>query len=359
MTSLAALVINSLILALAAMAYFGLSSRMARLEDAMLTRPAPVQVGTAAPNISLGGSSGRLLPYGTASEGVSLRLSAHLGAARAANGGALARTLPPARSAPLAQVARETSPPPQAAPVQPSPVATEPAPASPRPSGAQVTVEDQPGQSWIGRVRSAISGSPDNAEVMSGMRDALRLGTDAAVARLGTPGGYKDDDAVRIRLPRKLEAVRNVLKSVGMATLMDALQSQMNEAAELTANYTGQVFHKAINEMPPASPERLLSGSQAATDHLESRMKNRIISELKPVIEARLAEVGALDTYDQAMGVYGALPFVPTIDGDLSNFVTTKVMDAVFYYVGENEQIIRQDPDYRSTPALRAVFGDS
>ncbi len=353
MTSLTALVINSLILALAAMAYFGLSSRMAKLESALLARPAPVQVATSVPDIAPT-SSTRLLPYGMSGERVSLQLSAELGAARSTNSARLvgaARSAPPRSQAP----APRQPEPARAAPV----AAATPAPAVSTPIEQEVS-ENVPAQSWIGRVRSAIGGAPDNAEVMTGMRDALRLGTDAAVARLGTPGGYKDDEAVRIRLPRKLEAVRNVLKSVGMATLMDALQSQMNEAAELTANYTGQVFHKAINEMPAATPERLLAGSQtAATDHLQNRMRNRIVSELKPVIEARLAEVGALDTYDQAMGVYGALPFVPTIDGDLSNFVTTKVMEAVFHYVGENEQIIRQDPTRRSTPALRAVFGES
>lgn len=80
------------------------------------------------------------------------------------------------------------------------------------------------------------------------MKDALKVGTDNVVTRLGTSGGLSADDAVRITLPKSLRTAKKWLDKVGMADGLTDLKQKMNEAAfrENPAKRTTELLQKVF-----------------------------------------------------------------------------------------------------------------
>ena len=79
--------------------------------------------------------------------------------------------------------------------------------------------------------------------------------------------------------------------------------------------------------------------------------------EMAPVVNRSLSEVGAIKSYDNVMGQYKQLPFVPDAKANLTDYVVTKGMDGIFYYLAKEEAAIRQNPAKRTTALLKKVFG--
>jgi hypothetical protein len=79
--------------------------------------------------------------------------------------------------------------------------------------------------------------------------------------------------------------------------------------------------------------------------------------EMQPVVDQSLAEVGAVQAYDNVMGEYRTIPFVPDVKADLTSYVVEKGMDGIFHYIAVEEAAIRQNPAKRTTELLQRVFG--
>jgi hypothetical protein len=82
-----------------------------------------------------------------------------------------------------------------------------------------------------------------------------------------------------------------------------------------------------------------------------------LATEMQPVVEQSLAEVGAVKAYENVMGKYRSIPFVPDAKADLTTYVVEKGMDGIFYYMAKEEAAIRQNPAKRTTELLQKVFG--
>ena len=80
---------------------------------------------------------------------------------------------------------------------------------------------------------------------------------------------------------------------------------------------------------------------------------------MRPVVDDSLAEVGAVQAYDRAIGEYENLPLVPDVKADLTQHVLDAALDGLFHYVAQEEAAIRKDPAKRTTKILRRVFGAS
>ena len=86
-------------------------------------------------------------------------------------------------------------------------------------------------------------------------------------------------------------------------------------------------------------------------------MSPALAKEMQPVVDQSLAQVGAVQTYDKVMGEYRAIPFVPDVKADLTNYVVEKGMAGIFHYMAAEEAAIRQNPVKRTTELLQRVFG--
>lgn len=203
-------------------------------------------------------------------------------------------------------------------------------------------------------------GAPAVDEIASGLKEALRLGTEKVIAQVGALDGFDADPAIHIPLPAELKTVQGWLKRVGMSGMADELETRMNRAAETAAGEAKTLFWDAIRDMTLDDAKRILDGPEdAATTYFKGRMSPPLKAKMKPLVEDALAEAGAVRTYDSMMASYKAIPFVPDLKADLTEHVLTRGLDGIFLYVAREEAAIRKDPAARTTALLRRVFGGS
>ena len=88
-------------------------------------------------------------------------------------------------------------------------------------------------------------------------------------------------------------------------------------------------------------------------------MTPSLAERMRPIVDSSLADVGAIQSYDNMMKQYESVPFVPDVKADLTDYAVEKAMDGMFYYVAKEEAAIRNDPAARSTELLQKVFGSN
>lgn len=196
-------------------------------------------------------------------------------------------------------------------------------------------------------------------EVGAGLKDALRVGTENVVASLGKDDGFNLDPQIHIPLPSQLDQVKNILRKVGMGSMLSDLELRLNRAAESAIPKARQLFVRAINDMTMDDVMAIYHGpDDSATQYFKSKMSAPLALEMKPVIDESLVNVGAVKTYDEVMKRYDSVPFAPKVEADLSDYVVQKGMDGMFFYLAKEEAAIRQNPAKRTTDLLQRVFGN-
>lgn len=205
----------------------------------------------------------------------------------------------------------------------------------------------------------AEAGAPlDEATVARGLRQALAIGTERAVATVGREDGYWADELIRIRLPEELEDMATTLRRIGFSRQVDELELAMNRAAEDAAKEAVGVFKGVISSMTIADAFGILRGSDsAATDYLRGRSETELTRRFQPVIEDHMAQVGLSRAYGRLAETYNALPFVTRPAVDLEDYLTERALDGLFHELAKEEKKIRDNPIARTTELLRKVFG--
>ena len=195
-------------------------------------------------------------------------------------------------------------------------------------------------------------------EIAGGLKDALKVGTGNVVGQLGTQDGFNADSTIRIPLPDSLITVRDALDKVGMADMLDDLEVKLNRAAEEATPKAKKLFLNAINKMTLDDVKDIYNGpDDAATRYFQSKMSKPLGRKMRPIVSRSLRGVGAIESYENVLGEYKKLPFVPDVTANLTEHVVELGMDGIFLYLAKEEAAIRQDPVKRTTALLQKVFG--
>jgi hypothetical protein len=221
-------------------------------------------------------------------------------------------------------------------------------------------------QSWLDSAKDALGevtgdsggGSLDEVQIGKGLKEALRVATGRAVDEVAHPGGYLDDPAVRIPLPKSLRTVQSALSQVGMADIADNLQERMNRAAEAAAPEAREVFLDAVGQMTVEDARTILNGpNDAATRYFQETMTPALKDRMRPIVRRNLEKAGALGAFDDMMGQYSDLPLVPDVTANLTDHTLAEALDGLFHYLAQEERAIRKNPAARTTDLLKEVFG--
>ncbi|MCK4378160.1 MAG: DUF4197 domain-containing protein [Deltaproteobacteria bacterium] len=205
---------------------------------------------------------------------------------------------------------------------------------------------------------SVVSKALSTDEIGAGLKEALRVGSERVVAQLGKADGFNGDPQIHIPLPENLKKVQSALNKVGMPSMVDDLELRLNRAAEAATPKAKKLFGDAIKEMTMDDAKAIYQGpDDAATSYFKGKMSKPLAEEMRPIVEDSLAQVGAIQSYDNMMGKYKSLPFVPDVKADLTSHVLDKGMDGIFYYMAKEEAAIRKNPVKRTTELLKRVFG--
>lgn len=200
--------------------------------------------------------------------------------------------------------------------------------------------------------------SPSSEDIVSAFKEALHIGTENVVDQLGRANGFNADSAIHIPLPEQLHSVKSALSKIGMSQSLYDLELKLNRAAENATPKAKVLFWDAIAAMTFEDIQVIYQGPEdSATQYFKGKMSPTLTTEMQPIVTDGLLQVGAIQTYDQVMGQYQALPFVPDVKADLTSYVIEKSLDGIFYYVAKEEAAIRQDPIRQTSDLLKRVFG--
>ena len=114
---------------------------------------------------------------------------------------------------------------------------------------------------------SAGNGTLTNAEIVQGLKEALRVGTDTSTKRLSLLNGFFGDDMIKILMPPEALKVEKTLRDVGLGKTVDRAILSMNRAAEDATKYAGDIFWSSIKSMSIQDALGILRGGDfAATE---------------------------------------------------------------------------------------------
>lgn len=210
------------------------------------------------------------------------------------------------------------------------------------------------------KVNKAINPSEgsnlSNEDIISGLKEALRVGTDSSAAKLSKLDGFFGDAAIKIVMPEEAKKVEKTLRSFGMGSLVDKAILSMNRAAEDATAGVGTIFWTAIKGMSIKDGLQILRGGDfAATDYLKSVTSTELTQKFRPVIEAALVKTDATKYWKDIFTNYNRFS-ATQVNTDLAAYVTEKALSGLFYNIGLQEQKIRKDPAAQVTDILKKVF---
>ena len=202
---------------------------------------------------------------------------------------------------------------------------------------------------------SSSASSLSDTQVIGGLKDALKVGAERTVKRLGAPGGYLDDTSIHIPLPGSLAKLKGPLTMAGAGNTLGDLENRMNRGAEAAAPKALEILADAVTKMSLSDAKGILNGPQdAATQYFKNSSSDAIAKAFKPIVEQTLAEVGAVKALQTLS--YRAAPLGGLGGFDLTEYATAKAMDGLFHYIAKEEGAIRANPAARSTDLLKQVF---
>ncbi len=194
-------------------------------------------------------------------------------------------------------------------------------------------------------------------DMVGGLKDALRIGSEHVVSRLSRKNGFQSDAKVHIPLPKQVQQAQTLLTKFGMGKIGADLELRLNRAAEAATPKAKRLFVEAIQKMRFEDAKQILEGSDdAATRYFQRQMTQPLAKDMRPIVSQALSQVGALRMYDQMMGKYQSLPFVPNVHTDLTQYVVDQALHGIFRYMGEEEAGIRHQPIKRTTELLKKIF---
>lgn len=198
------------------------------------------------------------------------------------------------------------------------------------------------------------------AEMVAGLKEALKVGTDTSVKLTSRVDGYYKDKVIKILLPEEAKKVENTMRSIGFGSLVDELILKLNRAAEDAADEAKPIFVDAITTMTIEDGKAVLFGdSTAATQYLNTKTYTQLEELFQPKIKASLDKVGATTIWNEVFTTYNDLPTTITkVNPNLDEYATEKALDGLFYKVSQEELDIRKDVNARVNETLRKVFGE-
>ncbi len=196
-------------------------------------------------------------------------------------------------------------------------------------------------------------------EAATAIKEALMKGITNGVAKVAVTDGYFGNSFIKIPFPQDAQVIANTLQMVGAGELVNKVVLQINRSAEQAAKDATPIFVNSIKQMSLNDAINIVSNQQpdAATRFLQRTTTDQLVASFRPKIKGALDKTQTTNLWKQVMSTYNKVPFVQKINPDLTDFVTRKALDGLFYMVAIEEAKIRKDPMARTSDILTKVFG--
>ena len=194
--------------------------------------------------------------------------------------------------------------------------------------------------------------------MVAAIREALQLAVDRALSGVSRTDGFLANQAIRIPVPDQLGKIESALRMAGQDREVDRFIVSLNRTAEQAALAARTPLMASVFEVNLDDGHRVLTGGDtAATEALRRHATGKTINALNPAVADAMDRAGTARRYKRFVkdAHFGGL--IQPVSIDLDAFVVGRLVDGLFYAIGQEERRIRTDPAARTTPRLREVFG--
>ncbi|MBB3103043.1 DUF4197 domain-containing protein [Azomonas macrocytogenes] len=197
------------------------------------------------------------------------------------------------------------------------------------------------------------------ADANTALKDALAQGAQVAVQQLGKPGGFNNNEEVRIELPGALGKAAGMMKMMGYGKKIEALENTMNAAAETAVPQAQGILVDAVKNMSVQDAKGILEGSDnAATQYLNKSSREQIRAKFLPIVKQATSQVGLVQQYNAFASQVSSLGVTTSKKNlNIEDYVTEKALDGLFTMIGQQEASIRENPAAAATSLAKKVFG--
>lgn len=197
-----------------------------------------------------------------------------------------------------------------------------------------------------------------NNDIISGLREALKVGTNNSTASASKLDGFYKNPLIKIPFPREVRDVESTLRGMGMDKEVDKFVKTLNRAAEDAAKSAAPIFLNSIQHITINDGLTILrGGNDAATQFLKATSNAALIAAFKPIVQSSLNKVKITQYWNPLMSTYNKIPLVKKVNPDLNQYVTDKAIEGLFKLIAAEELKIRKDPAARINDILKSVFG--
>ncbi|GAB5486644.1 MAG: hypothetical protein Pars2KO_02140 [Parasphingorhabdus sp.] len=192
-----------------------------------------------------------------------------------------------------------------------------------------------------------------------GLKSLLGNASDNALDKLGEPGAFYADKAVRILLPGPLKRATKILRFTSKAGLTGDITRTLNSAAGQAALTAKPVFRSAIDGLTLTDGLGIVTGGDTAgSQYLRKTAGVELGNKVRPLIESALGDLGAFKQVER-LGSISSLARLGGMDisrDGLTDSVKDQAMDGIFTYIGREESNFRRNPLDRGKNLLKGIF---
>jgi hypothetical protein len=194
--------------------------------------------------------------------------------------------------------------------------------------------------------------------VVAALREAMQLAVERGVASVSRVDGFLGNPAIRIAIPEQLSKFESALRMTGQDREVERFAASLNHAAEHAAGAARTPLLTSVFDLNLDDGSRVLGGGEiAGTEALRRYALGRTITALTPAVADAMDRVGTVRRYKRFVKDAGFGGLMQPVSLDLDAFVVGRVVEGLFWAIGQEERRIRTDPTARPTPRLREVFG--
>jgi len=214
-------------------------------------------------------------------------------------------------------------------------------------------------QSVLNTVSNNVnSGALTNDEIIKGLKEALKVGTNNSTASASKRDGFYKNTKIKIPWPADAATMETKLRQSGMGTQVDKVIETLNRGAEEATKSAGSIFLNAITQLTVSDGLNILKGADnAATTYLKNNTATQLKTSFKPIVHNALIKVELTKYWNPLATTYNKIPLVTKVNPDLDAYVTEKAIEGLFKLIADEEFKIRKDPAARISDILKKVFG--
>jgi len=198
---------------------------------------------------------------------------------------------------------------------------------------------------------------PSELEMALGLKEALSQGLFRSFDAFADPNG---NPLVRFAFPGEAAKIEKTLRDLGFDRAIDQVTGKFTRAMSGAVAVSKPLFRDALRRMTIRDAVGILvtDNTHAATDYFKQEMKPGMIVAFRPIVDSTIRVEGADKEWNNIVNVYNKIPFIPKpLESTLTDFVSARVIDAMFLIVANEEENIRTKYEFRKSDLTRKVFG--